>query len=90
MMYDGGIAEREVVIACDNSLMQNVVDKFGEEIETDILNDETFSAKVIVRPSRTFFSWVFGFCGGIMIMGPKEVRDKYLELLNTVLSKQKE
>ncbi len=90
MMYDGGIAEQEVVIACDNNLMQNVVDKFGEEIETDILNEETFSAKVIVRPSRTFFSWVFGFCGGIRITEPKAVRDKYEELLNTVLSKQKE
>lgn len=90
MMYDGGIAEQEVVIACDNNLMQNVVDKFGEEIETDILNDETFSAKIIVRPSRTFFSWVFGFCGGIRITEPKAVRDKYEELLNAVLSRQKE
>jgi hypothetical protein len=70
--------------------MQNVVDKFGEEIETDILNEETFSAKVVVRPSRTFFSWVFGFCGGIRISEPKEVRDKYEELLNAVLSRQKE
>lgn len=90
MMYDGGIAEQKVVIACDNSLMQNVVDKFGEEIETDIINEDTFSAKVIVRPSRTFFSWVFGFCGGIRITEPKAVRDKYEELLNAVLSKQKE
>ena len=90
MMYDGGIAEQAIVIACDNNLMQNVVDKFGEEIETDILNEETFTAKVVVRPSRTFFSWVFGFCGGIRIMEPKDVREKYEELLNDVLSKQKE
>ncbi len=88
MMYDGGIAEQEVVLSCDNKLMQNVVDKFGEEIETDILNEDTFSAKIVVRPSRTFFSWVFGFCGGIRILEPTSVREEYERLLRDVLEKQ--
>ncbi len=88
MMYDGGITEQEVVLSCDNKLMQNVVDKFGEEIETDILNEDTFSAKVVVRPSRTFFSWVFGFCGGIRILEPASVREEYEQLLQDVLGKQ--
>ena len=88
MMYDGGIAEQEVVLSCDNKLMQNVVDKFGEEIETDILNGDTFSAKVVVRPSRTFFSWIFGFCGGIRILEPASVREEYEQLLQDVLEKQ--
>lgn len=88
MMYDGGIAEQEVVLSCDNKLMQNVVDKFGEEIETDILNEDTFSAKVVVRPSRTFFSWIFGFCGGIRILEPASVREEYEQLLQDVLEKQ--
>ena len=88
MMYDGGIAEQEVMLSCDNKLMQNVVDKFGEEIETEILNGDTFSAKVVVRPSRTFFSWVFGFCGGIRILEPTSVREEYEQLLQDVLEKQ--
>lgn len=88
MMYDGGIAEQEVVLSCDNKFMQNVVDKFGEEIETDVLNEDTFSAKVVVRPSRTFFSWVFGFCGGIRILEPTSVREEYELLLQNVLEKQ--
>ena len=88
MMYDGGIAEQEVVLSCDNKLMQNVVDKFGEEIETDILNGDIFSAKVVGRPSRTFFSWVFGFCGGIRILEPASVREEYEQLLQDVLEKQ--
>ena len=88
MMYDGGIAEQEVVLSCDNKLMQNVVDKFGEEIETDILSGDTFSAKVVVRPSRTFLSWIFGFCGGIRILEPASVQEEYEQLLQDVLEKQ--
>lgn len=88
MMYDGGIAEQEVMLSCDNKLMQNVVDKFGEEIETDILDEDTFSARVVVRPSRTFYSWVFGFCGGIRILEPTSVREEYEQLLQDVLGKQ--
>lgn len=90
MMYDGGVSEQSVVIACDNQYMQNVVDKFGEEIETDIINAETFSARIIVRPNRTFFSWVFGFCGGIRIIEPPGVKEDYERLLEDVLKKQKE
>jgi predicted DNA-binding transcriptional regulator YafY len=88
MMYDEGAEEQEVVLACENKLMQNVVDKFGEEIETDIIDDSRFSARVTVRPSRTFFSWAFGFCGGICIVGPEDVREKYEGLLRKVLDGQ--
>lgn len=88
MMYDEGLEEQSVLISCENRFMQNVVDKFGEDIETDILSGETFSAKVMVRPSRTFLSWVFGFCGGIRILEPDTVRMEYEKLLRDVLEKQ--
>ncbi len=88
MMYDAGIEEQAVLLACDNKLMQNVVDKFGDDIETDILDTERFSARVNVRPSRTFYSWVFGFCGGIKIMAPEDVKGQYEEMLRTVLAEQ--
>ncbi len=88
IMYDEGAEEQTVILVCDNRLMQNVVDKFGEEIETDIIDDSRFSARVTVRPSRTFFSWAFGFCGGIRIVGPEDVREKYEGLLRKVLDGQ--
>ena len=90
LMYGDSLEEQKVVLYCDNDLMQNVIDRFGEDIKTDIINDSTFSAKVMVRPSRTFFSWVFGFCGGIRIDGPESVRQEYEELLKKVLESQTE
>ncbi len=87
-MFDDGLEEQDVILCCSNKLMQNVIDKFGEEIETSIVAEDSFSAKVTVRPSRTFFSWVFGFCGAIQIMEPASVRSEYEKMLQSVLEMQ--
>lgn len=90
LMYDAGLQEQQVVLSCENRLMQNVVDKFGEDIATDVIDESHFVAKVLVRPSRTFYSWVFGFCGGIRIKSPQAVRIEYEALLEDVLRSQKD
>lgn len=88
LMFGDSLEEQEVTLCCNNDLMQNVIDRFGEDIKTDIVDDSCFRAKVMVRPSRTFFSWVFGFCGGIRIEGPEPVRAEYEKLLQSVLDMQ--
>lgn len=87
-MMDEDLPDSKVTLICDNQFMQNVVDRFGEEIETTVLDDSTFRASVTVRPSKTFFSWVVGFCGGIRIAGPSEVKTRFEETLRMVLSCQ--
>ena len=84
-MYDGGMEDQLVSIVCDNRLMQNIIDEFGEEIETAVEDAEHFRAVVKVKPSRTFFAWVFGFCGGIRIVSPQETKEKYESLLQDSL-----
>jgi len=88
LMFDDGLEEQEVVLCCENKLMQNVIDRFGEEIETTRIDESSFRAKVRVRPSRTFFSWVFGFCGGILIAEPEAVREDYEKQLRNVIYRQ--
>lgn len=87
-MIDEGLPEAEVTLLCDNEFMQNVVDRFGEGIETETVDEETFRASVTVRPSKTFFSWVVGFCGGIRIAGPEDVKDRFEATLREILEKQ--
>ena len=77
-----------MTLLCDNVFMQNVVDRFGEGIETETVDEEAFRASVTVRPSKTFFSWVVGFCGGIRIAEPADVKTRFEETLRTVLSCQ--
>ena len=87
-MIDEGLSEVEVTLLCDNEFMQNVVDRFGEGIETETVDDETFRAFVTVRPSKTFFSWVVGFSGGIRIAGPEDVKGRFEGTLRDILEKQ--
>ena len=84
-MYDGGTEEQKVSIICENRLMQNIIDEFGEEINTTIEDPEHFRAAITVKPNRTFFAWVFGFCGGIRVVAPQETKAKYESLLQDSL-----
>ena len=87
-MIDEDLPETAITLVCDNHYMQNVIDRFGEEIETEVINDNCFRATVTVRPSKTFFSWVVGFCGGIRIAEPANVKERFEETLRMVLSCQ--
>ena len=87
-MFDGDIEEQEVILISDNRHMISLIDRFGEEIETSTVDEEHFRAIVKVIPSCSFFSWIFQFCGGIRIAGPKNVKKEYEEMLRTVLERQ--
>ena len=83
-MYEG--VEQEVELICDNSLMKNLVDQFGEDFTTSIETEATFHATVKVSVSRTFYAWVFQFAGGINIAGPKSVREGYRKMLKKAMN----
>ena len=87
-MFEDDLAEERVVLRCQNEFMQNILDRFGEETETTVVDDETFRAEVNVVPSSTFFSWIMQFKGGILIEGPTEVKESYQKLLADILDKQ--
>lgn len=78
-MYSG--KERLVTIRCENPLMKYVIDRYGEDIETELDGDEHFLAKIPIHTSRTFYGWVFQFDGGIEVEGPLVVRAEYKEML---------
>lgn len=66
----------DVELICDNSVMDSIIDRFGQDIET-IINDETsFRITVNVATSHVFYSWVFGFEGLVKINAPIEVKEK--------------
>ncbi len=89
-MMDDDLPETEVTLICNNDYMQNVIDRFGEDIETDVVDDACFSATVVVRPSKTFFSWIVGFGGYIRIAAPPDVKQNFEETLRSILTCQEE
>ena len=89
-MYDGELPEQEVMLIADNKHMLSIIDRFGEDIQTAVVDEEHFKAVITVCPSVTFFAWVFQFSGGIRIAGPEDVKEKYRELLTRILTEQEE
>lgn len=83
-MYEG--EEYTVTLRCDNSMMKDLIDRFGKDVKTSVLDDKTFLAKVEVSVSQTFFAWVFSYAGKIKIEGPQKVKDAFLRQIKAVQS----
>lgn len=66
-------------LLCDNEVMRSVIDRFGENVWTETVDEQHFRATVEVAPSPPFFGWVFTFGGKIRIISPltvlEEMRD---------------
>lgn len=77
-MYDGPM--REITLKCENSLMKSIIDRFGEDVKTTVIDDNHFHANVSVCASSTFFGWVFSFGGKMEITAPKDIIDEYISL----------
>ncbi len=78
-MYKG--KEVTVELQCLNELMKAVIDRFGEEVETEILDENSFKITAPVSLSPTFYGWVFEFGGAIRILAPAEAKDAYREMV---------
>ena len=77
MMYDG---TRSIIkLKCDNSLMKTIVDRFGEDVETHLLDDKSFMVTAEIAVGPPFFSWVFNYCRKIQIIEPQSVKEEYLK-----------
>jgi hypothetical protein len=53
-MFDGKPCR--VRLRCENRLMNYVIDRFGEDVQTSIVSKERFDAGVDVSVSQTFFA----------------------------------
>lgn len=74
-MMAGNISQVELL--CDNKLMGSIVDKFGEDAQTEIVDDYHFKAKVEVEISGVFFGWVIASGGSMRIIGPDNVLNEF-------------
>lgn len=87
-MYDDNLPERTVTLRCLNDHMRNVLDRFGEDIKTTIVDEKSFRTKVSVVPSSTFFGWILQYKGGILIEKPLAVKKSYEDMLKRIVEKQ--
>ena len=74
-----------VQLLCHVSVMKYLIDKFGLDFDSEIVDDAHFKAKINVCTSATFYRWVFGFAGLIKILGPDSTILDYKTRLKAAL-----
>ena len=72
---------QEVELICDNSVMDAIIDRFGDDVQTFANDMTSFRAVVNIAVSHVFFSWVFGFGGRVKIKSPEDVRSQYADMI---------
>ena len=77
--------EARVMLECDASVMKYIIDRFGENVDTQRLSDERFVANVEVALSPIFYAWVFQFGGAIRIKAPQAAVEEIRRMAEAVL-----
>lgn len=73
----------EVTLLCENALMNSIIDRFGEDVETHIASSTHFMVKATVDLSDTFYGWVFSSAGRMKIVDPPEAVKGFRNILNS-------
>ena len=81
-MYDG--ESLTVELECENALMNVIIDRFGKDVQTSIIDEKHFKVTAEVSVSPTFYGWVFQFAGKLRILSPDKVKRKYKRMASKI------
>lgn len=85
-MFEG--EECEIELLCENDTMKYIIERFGEGVSTERVDNDHFRAAATVALSRMFYGWVFQFGGKIKLTAPDKVVDDYNSLLAEAIRQQ--
>ena len=74
-----------VTLKCKNKHMKAIIDKFGDDIETNKADKQFFTVNVKVELSPTFYAWVFQYQGEICIQSPQNAIDQFVQMGETII-----
>ena len=69
----------KVELLCENKLMGSIIDKFGQDVHTEIVDEGHFKVIVEINLSGNFYGWVFASRGAMQIIGPQWVKEAFGE-----------
>lgn len=76
--FDVGSSSRtEVEMQVDNSLMGEIIDRFGYDITTYACDQQSFRVIATIGNSIAFYNWIFSFQGKVKLRGPEAVCQEY-------------
>lgn len=80
-MYAVSAERVSVELLCENAMMDAMIDRFGKNVKTKVVDPEHFQTDVAVAVNDVFFGWIFGFGGRVKITAPEQVKEKYAEMV---------
>lgn len=83
-MYAG--EPTDVCLIVEESLVEEMFDKFGMNIKLMPLGDGKYRLAVRVQVSPAFFRWVVGSLGKIRIDGPTQVSEEFARYIEQLKS----
>jgi len=69
-----------------NSLINVVIDRFGKDVRIHSKTENSFRITVEVATTNTFFGWLFMFGDKVRIIGPENVKERFIERLEMMKS----
>ena len=73
----GSSSREEVEMQVDNSLMGEIIDRFGHDITTYACDQQSFRVIATIGNSIAFYNWLFSFQGKVKLRGPEAVCQEY-------------
>lgn len=78
--------EYTLTVKFENKFIGVVIDRFGKDVTTIVLDNEHFAARLRVVVSNQFFGWLSALGKGVTILEPENVKDDYKSFLKDLLN----
>ena len=72
-----------ITLLCESTLMNSIIDRFGEDVPTQIVDENHFGVETTVNLSSNFYGWVFASGGKMIITAPQEAVDGFQRMLKS-------
>ncbi len=79
-----------IELKCTSRSLEHIVERFGQKVEYNILNEDYFTVSVQAVINDGFFSWLLAQRGEVTVMNPPELKSKISALLNQMLDNYNE
>ncbi len=83
-MFSGDIKPVELI--CNNDIIEDFLDRFGEKCSMKPYDDNNFIAKVDVAVTEGLVSWIMQFGTKVKVRGPKELKNMIIDKTSSILS----
>ena len=81
-MFTGSV--ESVELCCSNDILEDILDRFGEDVPIKIYNDDRFSVTVEAAVNDGLIGWIMQYGDKIKILYPSELITMFSEKLETI------